>query len=238
MKSVRLYQNTTLKVGAQIDLDKFATHHLLKVLRFPEGQNITLFNGDGFDYQVKVVSAKKACSVEVLSCEKNNRESSLNLTLAQGIAKGEKMDFLIQKAIELGVNRIIPVQTERCVVRLNGAKLIKRTEHWQKIASHACEQSGRSVVVEVAPAKTLSEVLAETVGSGYVLHHRAEEGLLAMKKTSKVTILIGPEGGLSDVEIDEAIASDFQPLLLGNRILRTETASLAAIANMQLLWGS
>ena len=238
MKSVRLYQNTTLKIGEKIDLDESAAHHLLKVLRFPEGQNITIFNGDGFDYQVRVTSANKICTVEVLSCEKNQRESLLNLTLAQGIAKGEKMDFLIQKAIELGVNRIIPVQAERCVVRLNGAKLIKRTEHWQKIANHACEQSGRSVIVEVAPAKSLAEVLTETSGRGYVLHHRAEEGLLAMKKPSKATILIGPEGGLSVVEVDEAIASGFQPLLLGNRILRTETASLAAIANMQLLWGS
>jgi 16S rRNA (uracil1498-N3)-methyltransferase len=238
MKSVRLYQNTELKVGIQIHLEKSAAHHLLKVLRFPEGQNITLFNGDGFDYQVRVVGTKKICAVEVLSCEKNQRESSLNLTLAQGIAKGEKMDFLIQKAIELGVNRIVPLQAERCVVRLSGAKLIKRTEHWQKIANHACEQSGRSVIVEVAEAKSLAEVLSETEGAGYVLHHRAEKGLLAMKKPSQATILIGPEGGLSGVEIDEAIASGFQPLLLGNRTLRTETASLAAIANMQLIWGS
>ena len=238
MKSVRLYQNTTLKTGTQIELDELAAHHLLKVLRFPQGQNITLFNGDGFDYQTRVISAKKTCLVEVLSSEKNNRESSLSLTLAQGIAKGEKMDFLIQKAVELGVNRIIPMQTERCVVRLSGPKLSKRIAHWQKIANHACEQSGRSVVVEVALAKTLSEVLTVNDGAGYVLHHRAKEGLLAMKAPTKATILIGPEGGLSDAEIDQAIASDFQPLLLGNRILRTETASLAAIANMQLLWGS
>ena len=238
MKSVRLYQNTDLKVGAQIDLDESAAHHLLKVLRFPEGQNITLFNGDGLNYQAEVINAKKACSVNVFSCEKNQRESSLSITLAQGIAKGEKMDFLIQKAVELGVNRIIPVQTERCVVRLNGAKLIKRTEHWQKIANHACEQSGRSVIVEVVPAQSLSELLSATEGNGYVLHHRAEKGLLTMSKPSQATILIGPEGGLSGVEIDEAIASGFQPLLLGSRILRTETASLAAIANMQLLWGS
>lgn len=128
MKSVRLYQNTTLKVGMKIDLDESATHHLIKVLRFPEGKNITLFNGDSFDYLVKVINTKKTCSAQVLSCEKNNRESSLNLTLAQAIAKGEKMDFLIQKAIELGVNRIIPVQAERCVVRHNGTKLIKRAQ--------------------------------------------------------------------------------------------------------------
>ena len=101
MKSVRLYQNTTLKVGMKIDLDESATHHLIKVLRFPEGKNITLFNGDSFDYLVKVINTKKTCSAQVLSCEKNNRESSLNLTLAQAIAKGEKMDFLIQKPLSL-----------------------------------------------------------------------------------------------------------------------------------------
>jgi len=238
MKSVRLYQNTALKVGTQIVLDEFAAHHLLKVLRFPEGKNITLFNGDGLDYQVKVISAKKTCFIDVVACEQNNRESALDLTLAQGIAKGEKMDFLIQKAVELGVKRIIPVQSERCVVRLKGEKLVKRIQHWQKIANHACEQSGRAVIVEVTPAQTLTELLADTKGSGFVLHHRATQGLLDSKAPKQATILIGPEGGLSEDEIEEAISANFQPLLLGNRILRTETASLAAIANMQLLWGS
>jgi len=238
MKRIRLYQNTVFKVGDKISLEKNNEHHLLKVLRFPVGNTITLFNGDGFDYQAIVISTKKTYIVEVLSQQKNESESSLDLTLAQGIAKGEKMDFLIQKAVELGVSRIIPMQTEHCVVRLKAEKVAKRINHWQKIANHACGQSGRSVIVDISIPQTLTELLNKPNHNGFVLYHRATENLQTMEKPSKATILIGPEGGLSDAEIKQATNAGFQPLLLGKRILRTETASLVAIANMQLLWGS
>jgi len=238
MKKIRLYQNTVFKVGDVVSLEKNNGHHLLTVLRHPVGKTITLFNGDGLDYQAIVISTKKTCQVEIVSQQKNESESSLDLTLAQGIVKGEKMDFLIQKAVELGVTRIIPIQTERCVVKLKIDKVAKRIDHWQKIANHACGQSGRSVIVNISLPKTLTELLNKHNDNGFVLHHRAAENLLAMEKLSKVTILIGPEGGLSDTEIKQSIEAGFQPLLLGKRILRTETASLVAIANMQLLWGS
>jgi len=238
MKRIRLYQNTVFKVGDKISLEKNNEHHLLKVLRFPVGNTITLFNGDGFDYQAIVISTKKTYIVEVLSQQKNETESSLDLTLAQGIAKGEKMDFLIQKAVELGVSRIIPIQTEHCVVRLKVDKVAKRIIHWQKIANHACGQSGRSIIVDVSLPQTLTELLNKPNHNGFVFHHRATENLHTMEKPTKATILIGPEGGLSDAEIKQATNAGFQPLLLGKRILRTETASLVAIANMQLLWGS
>jgi len=238
MKRIRLYQNTVFKVGDKISLEKNNEHHLLKVLRFPVGNTITLFNGDGFDYQAIVISTKKTYIVEVLSQQKNESESSLDLTLAQGIAKGEKMDFLIQKAVELGVSRIIPMQTEHCVVRLKAEKVAKRINHWQKIANHASGQSGRSVIVDISIPQTLTELLNKPNHNGFVLYHRATENLQTMEKPSKATILIGPEGGLSDAEIKQATNAGFQPLLLGKRILRTETASLVAIANMQLLWGS
>ena len=238
MKKIRLYQNTVFKVGDKVSLEKNNEHHLLKVLRFPVGNTIALFNGDGFDYQAIVISTKKTYEVEVLLKQKNESESSLDLTLAQGIAKGEKMDFLIQKAVELGVSRIIPMQTEHCVVRLKAEKVAKRINHWQKIANHACGQSGRSVIVDISLPLTLTELLNKPNHNGFVLYHRATENLQTMEKPSKATILIGPEGGLSDAEIKQATNAGFQPLLLGKRILRTETASLVAIANMQLLWGS
>ena len=238
MKKIRLYQNTVFKVGDKVSLEKNNEHHLLKVLRFPVGNTIALFNGDGFDYQAIVISTKKTYEVEVLLKQKNESESSLDLTLAQGIAKGEKMDFLIQKAVELGVSRIIPMQTEHCVVRLKAEKVAKRINHWQKIANHACGQSGRSVIVDISLPQTLTELLNKPNHNGFVLHHRATENLQTMEKPTKATILIGPEGGLNDAEIKQAIKAGFQPLLLGKRILRTETASLMAIANMQLLWGS
>jgi len=238
MKKIRLYQNTVFKVGDKFSLEKNNEHHLLKVLRFPVGKTITLFNGDGCDYQAIVISTKKTYKVEVVSQQKNEGESSLDLTLAQGIAKGEKMDFLIQKAVELGVSRIIPIETEHCIVRLKADKVAKRIDHWQKIANYACGQSGRSVIVDISLPQTLTQLLNKPNENGFVLHHRATESLQTMEKPSKATILIGPEGGLSDKEIKQAINAGFQPLLLGKRILRTETASLVAIANMQLLWGS
>jgi 16S rRNA (uracil1498-N3)-methyltransferase len=233
-----LYQNAPLKINDKVMLDEYASHHLIKVLRFPQGQDITLFNGDGNNYQPSVLSTQKQCEVHINSCEPNLSESSLNLTLAQGIAKGDKMDFLIQKAVELGVNQVIPIFTEHCVVRLKCEKLKKRMQHWRKIIIGACEQSGRSVVPELAEPLDLTALMGRDFGHVFVLHHRAEKSLLEFEKINKVAIVIGPEGGLSDEEIAYTIQQGAQPLLLGSRVLRTETASLAALANMQLLWGS
>jgi 16S rRNA (uracil1498-N3)-methyltransferase len=238
MKHVRLYQNAPLKINDKVMLDEYASHHLIKVLRFPQGQDITLFNGDGNNYQASVLSTQKQCEVHINSCKPNLSESSLSLTLAQGIAKGDKMDFLIQKAVELGVNQVIPIFTEHCVVRLKGEKLKKRMQHWRKIIIGACEQSGRSVIPELADPLDLTSLMGCDLGHVFVLHHRAEKSLLEFEKINKAVIVIGPEGGLSDEEIAYTIQQGAQPLLLGSRVLRTETASLAALANMQLLWGS
>ena len=238
MKTIRLYQNTPFTEGKTAELDSDNSHHLNKVLRFPVGKNITVFNGDGFDYTALVQDAKKTTSLKVISKVRNNTESKLDLTLAQGIAKGEKMDFLIQKAVELGVTRIIPMKLERCVVRLSDEKVQKKIDHWQKIANHACEQSGRSVIVSLSNPLSLEELLEETNHNGFVLHHRAQIGLSQLKETSKATILIGPEGGLTEKEVSDSEVAGYQSILIGKRVLRTETASLAAIANMQLLWGS
>ena len=238
MKTIRLYQNTPFTEGKTAELNSDNSHHLNKVLRFPVGKNITVFNGDGFDYKALVQGAKKTTSLQIISKSRNNSESKLDLTLAQGIAKGEKMDFLIQKAVELGVTRIIPMKLERCVVRLREEKVQKKIDHWQKIANHACEQSGRSVIVSVSDPVTLEGLLEEKGHNGFVLHHRAQIGLSQVQKTSKATILIGPEGGLTEKEVSDSEVAGYQSINIGKRVLRTETASLAAIANMQLLWGS
>ena len=238
MKTIRLYQNTPFTEGKTAELNSDNSHHLNKVLRFPVGKNITVFNGDGFDYKALVQGAKKTTSLQIISKARNNSESKLDLTLAQGIAKGEKMDFLIQKAVELGVTRIIPMKLERCVVRLSEEKVQKKIDHWQKIANHACEQSGRSVIVSVSDPVTLEELLEEKGHNGFVLHHRAQIGLSQVQETSNATILIGPEGGLTEKEVSDSEFAGYQSVHIGKRVLRTETASLAAIANMQLLWGS
>ena len=238
MKTIRLYQNTPFTEGKTAELNSDNSHHLNKVLRFPVGKNITVFNGDGFDYKALVQDAKKTTSLKIISRERNNSESKLDLTLAQGIAKGEKMDFLIQKAVELGVTRIIPMKLERCVVRLREEKVQKKIDHWQKIANHACEQSGRSVIVSVSDSVSLEGLLEEKSHNGFVLHHRAQIGLSQVQETSNATILIGPEGGLTEKEVSDSEFAGYQSVHIGKRVLRTETASLAAIANMQLLWGS
>lgn len=238
MKQIRLYQNTQFKINSKCLLDDYASHHLTKVLRFPQGQNIVLFNGDGINYTAKVLEVKKNARVKILSVVQNSSESKLNLTLVQGIVKGEKMDFLIQKAVELGVCKIVPVFTEHCVVRLNTDKSRKRTAHWQKIIIGASEQSGRSIMPEILHPLNLNEWLTQPIKNGFVLHHQAKQTLLQTKSYRNAHILIGPEGGLSTAEIAHANQAGYQSLLLGKRILRTETASLTAIANMQLLWGS
>ena len=238
MKHVRLYQNALLKINDTLLLDEYGSHHLTKVLRFPQGQEITLFNGDGYDYQARVLSVKKQCEVEILTCVDNHSESDLDLTLAQGVAKGEKMDFLIQKAVELGVSKIVPIFTQHCVVKLKGDKLKKRMNHWHKIIIGACEQSGRSIIPALLEPLHFDEFIEQDFGCKFVLHHRAQKSLLEFEKTDQATIIIGPEGGLSEAEIEIAIQNNAQPLLLGARVLRTETASLAVLANMQLLWGS
>jgi 16S rRNA (uracil1498-N3)-methyltransferase len=237
MKHVRLYQNTHLQIGSTIILDEYGYHHLVKVLRFPQGKDITLFNGDGKNYYSKVVNVKKHCEVVVHSCEKNHSESKLKITLAQGIAKGEKMDFLIQKAVELGVSKIVPIMSERCVVKLKGEKLVKRNMHWQKVIIGASEQSGRSTIPDLLDTITLDEFVNTDITNGIVLHHQAEVSLLDIKPMREATIIIGPEGGLTSAEIDSTIKSGCIAITLGQRVLRTETASLAAIANLQLLWG-
>lgn len=237
MKHVRLYQNTPLKIGDRLSLNAYASHHLAKVLRFPAGKNITLFNGDGMDYIAKVLGVLQYCQVEILAKQQNLSESKLNITLAQGIAKGEKMDFIIQKAVELGVGRIIPFISERCVVRLTGDKIKKRHQHWKKIIINACEQSNRAVVPILDTAISFDEFIKMELDNMIILHHLAEKSLLEFLPLRKTCIIVGPEGGFSEAEIQHCISHNAQPLLLGKRILRTETAALVAMANMHLLWG-
>ncbi len=238
MKNVRLYQNTPLQIGKKIILDEYGYHHLVKVLRFPQGKNITLFNGDGTNYLARVDKVKKYCEVDIVSSEKNQSESKLNITLAQGVAKGEKMDFLIQKAVELGVTSIVPIMSERCVVKLNGERLAKRHKHWERVIIGASEQSGRSVIPDLAKSISFNEFVNLNINNGLILHHRAELPLIDIEPLSEVVIIIGPEGGFTSAEIDHALKSNCRIVSLGPRILRTETASIAAIANLQMLWGS
>lgn len=244
MANCRFYTPLPLALKASVVLSESATAHATRALRLNVGDAITLFNGDGLDYCGILSEVKKNQVVAYInSVIENHTESPLNITLLQGISSGERMDFTIQKTVELGVSAIQPILTERSVVKLSVDRAQKRVEHWQHIVHAACEQSGRAFVPPVTHPCTLTQWVANTANrhtssTRILLNPMGAKRLPEMAKPSKnIVLLIGAEGGLSPKEIEFAIAHDFQSTLLGKRILRTETAALTAIAAMQTLWG-
>jgi len=241
MSDIRIYQPINLKINNIIQLDSNATHHLVRVLRAKVGDTLTLFNGRGGEYQAVISHIdKKRVEVNILSFSAREVESPIHIQLAQGIARGEKMDFIVQKAVELGVTAIIPLMTERCNVRLDKERFLNRLDHWQAVITSACEQSGRNRLPSLIEAKTFHEWLASVPADHYrfVLSPHVEKKWPAdIPHASNIVILIGPEGGLSEAEVELAVKNGFMPLNLGQRVLRTETASIAAIAALQSRYG-
>ena len=223
-----------------MQLDEGAARHLTSVLRMKAGQDIILFDGRGGEYSAQLSAVKKGkAAVTVGEFFDVNRESPLKIQLAIGISRGERMDWIVQKATELGVTEITPLFTERCEVKLNGERLEKKTRHWQQVAISACEQCQRNTVPLLKPAITADQYLAESTDAlKLVLHHRTERRLAEMTNANNnIALLVGPEGGLSDREIDSALNNGYAPLAIGPRVLRTETAPLAAMSIIQSLWG-
>ncbi|MGS0825107.1 16S rRNA (uracil(1498)-N(3))-methyltransferase [Shewanella sp. 0m-8] len=240
MRVPRIYQESSLVIGQAVALDDEAAGHVGRVLRMSVGEQVSLFNGDGNDYLAEIISAsKKNVEVKVLSCEANNSESPLHLHLGQVISRGDRMDFTIQKSVELGVNTITPLFSERCGVKLSGERLDKKIQQWQKIVVSACEQSGRSVVPVIRPAMQLSDWCAEPSDAVKLnLHPRASHGVNGLSlPNNRVRLVIGPEGGLSAPEIAMTEEHQFTDVLLGPRVLRTETAALTTISALQLKFG-
>lgn len=240
MRNPRIYQPTPFEIGHPLVLNDDAFGHLVRVLRLPVNTNITLFNGDGYNYDATITEiSKKSATVLINNQQENNIESPLNIHLGQGISRGDKMDFTLQKSVELGVNTITPIFTERCGVKLNKERLAKKVEQWQKIVNSACEQCGRSVVPEVKQPISLNEWLnQETSALKLNLHPKAQHSIMSLPiENQEVRLLIGPEGGLSDNEILLAGEAEFIDVLLGPRILRTETAALTAITSLQCRYG-
>jgi 16S rRNA (uracil1498-N3)-methyltransferase len=252
MSNLRFYNPENLKIGTTVKLSDSAAAHATRVLRLEISDEIALFNGDGNDYTCAITSIKKS---EVLAIVKSfvkiTNESPLNITLLQGISSGDRMDYTIQKAVELGVTAIVPINTTRSVVKLTNERAEKRLAHWQGVVHSACEQSGRAIIPQVAAPISLSAWLQANnhAGAGDT-HFKAEQptrillnpiGAMRLAELPKLTcnieLLIGAEGGLSQSEIDTALSQGFQSVILGARILRTETAALVAIATMQTLWG-
>ncbi|MES2546068.1 MAG: 16S rRNA (uracil(1498)-N(3))-methyltransferase [Pseudomonadota bacterium] len=242
MSNTRFYSADKLVIGALIPLSASAATHATRALRLALGDELKLFNGDGHDYTCELISIKKnEVLAKVLSHQSIQNESPLNITLLQGISSGDRMDYTIQKAVELGVNTIQPISTERSVVKLNQERAQKRLEHWQNIVNSACEQSGRAFVPQVLSPVSVSHWLANNPANSdrrILLNPVGAVKLADLAKPSgNIALLIGAEGGLSQAEINAATANGFQSIILGPRILRTETAALTAISSMQTLWG-
>ena len=242
MSNLRFYTADNLKTGATVKLSENAATHATRVLRLEISDEIVLFNGDGNDYICAITSIKKTeAFVIVKSFVKTANESPLNIMLLQGISSGDRMDYTIQKAVELGVTAIVPIVTTRSVVKLSNERAEKRLAHWQNVVHAACEQSGRAFVPQVAAPTGLSAWLANNTHSNSRRILLNPIGALRLaelpKPTGHIELLIGAEGGLSQTEIDAALSQGFQSVILGARILRTETAALVAISAMQTLWG-
>jgi len=236
----RLYCDLPLSPGAEIALPEAAARHAVTVLRLQTGDTLRLFNGEGGEYDASLVAVnKREARVRLTGFHAAEHESPLQITLALGISAGERMDYSLQKATELGVSAIQPLATERSVVKLAGERADKRLQHWQHVVIAACEQCGRNRVPAVAPVQKFFAYLA-AVDRNKRLLMLSPDAATALKRaapSADVVLLIGAEGGLAPSECEAAVAGGFEPVSLGPRILRTETAPVAALAVLQALWG-
>lgn len=238
MREIRIYQPGAYTSGDVIELSPEASQHVGTVLRMRAGEHLTLFCGDNREFKATIQDVlKKKVLVSVNDVTIANRESPLAIHLAQAISKGDRMEWVMQKAVELGVTSITPLFTERCVVKLDEQRLSKKIKQWQAIAIAACEQCGRNFIPSIFPAKTFNQYLESIeVSTKFVLdpyqampwrHYKLSA------QSSPLALLIGPEGGLSEAEVQLALTQGFKPLSLGPRILRTETAAISALSLLQ-----
>jgi 16S rRNA (uracil1498-N3)-methyltransferase len=248
MRAIRQFVDAPLRVGARVELTEAALQRLVRVLRLGPGDPVTLFNGDGRDYAATLLSAGKREGVaEIIGTLEARGESPLRITLAQALARGEKMDLVLQKAVELGVHAIAPVVTERTEVRLDAERSDRRMQHWRGVLAGACEQSGRAVLPTLSEPRALADFAAslDAADAGEVPSLRLmldpREGAtlasLGLAPDARVVLVIGPEGGFSERDVAALRAARFSGLRMGPRVLRTETAALAAIAALNALYG-
>ena len=240
MRQIRIYQPGSYEKNDILELGSDAAMHVGVVLRMQVGEALTLFRGDNREFSATITQAhKKKVSVEINNVQTVNRESPCLIHLAQGISKGDRMEFVVQKAVELGVASITPLITARCAVRLDADRLAKKQLQWQAIAVAACEQSGRNWVPTIHPAYSLEQYFQISgVRTKFILHPTAESLQRESDSSLKeIALIIGPEGGLSEDEVLFAQTNNAKALSLGPRILRTETAALCAISVIQSVYG-
>ena len=241
MRLTRVHVPGPLTAGRRHTIDGDAANHIARVLRLRQGDPLTLFDGRGGEYAARVEELHKgAVIVSIAEQSPVARESSLPITLAQGVSRGERMDWVVQKATELGVTRIIPVLTERSVVKLDAKHAERKRLHWQAIAVAACEQSGRDRIPAVDAPLTLAELLgmADSRATQVLLSPMGSLRVADLPRAERgIVVLIGPEGGLAEAEQQAALAAGFAAVRLGPRVLRTETAAVAALTLLQYHFG-
>lgn len=246
MRIPRIYDSKMqTQLGSELQLDESGANHVSKVLRLKTGDLIRVFDGRGHEFEATLVQVGKKTVVTLSRELTNNSESPLWVELLQVISRGDRMDFTLQKAVELGVSKIIPLTSERCGVKLDGERAAKKIESYQKLVISACEQCGRAVVPQVAPLHSLDSLLQELqTGSGntptttpdgrefinITLDPRATHKLTSLPPTKAYRLLIGPEGGFSADEVQQTLAAGFTGVTLGPRILRTETTALVTLS--------
>ncbi|AZZ97135.1 16S rRNA (uracil(1498)-N(3))-methyltransferase [Pseudoalteromonas sp. R3] len=240
MRIPHIYQPSDLTIGQTIDLGDDAAGHVARVLRMSEGDKLSLFNGQGGEYLATIseVSKKKVRVTPEQFIDKHV-ESPLSIHLGQGISRGDKMDFTIQKSVELGITEITPLFTTRCGVKLSGERLTKKHQQWQKIAIAAAEQSGRNTITTIHPPISIDEWLAQSSEAlKLTLHPRAEHSIKTLPVPEHgIRFLVGPEGGFTDEEMAATAQQGFIDIRLGPRVLRTETAALTVLSALQLEFG-
>ena len=240
MRKVRVFVDAPFASGELVPLPPFSAEHLTRVLRLGDGARVACFNGDGFDYAATLRMRGKAVALEIGERAPALPESPLSITLVQSVARGEKMDFILQKATELGVARIVPVVSERTEVRLDEDRADKRRVHWRRVVESACEQCGRARIPAVEAAISLAhyaEVAQRETGTKLVLHPEGGRLVGELEAVDAIAVAVGPEGGYSERDLSMFQTAGFERLALGPRILRTETAGIAAIALLQSRFG-
>jgi len=238
----RLFVSGQLINGTELLVEGDRARYLGRVLRLRVGDEITVFNGEGPEWAATIgLMTKRSVTLRIGDSHEVGTESPLKIHLVQGISRGERMDFVVQKATELGVKRISPVLTEYGVVRLDAARIEKRRDHWESVAASACEQSGRTRLPLIDAPMTLNDWFGNKpadVDAELILTPGATTSLAQIETPStKVCLLIGPEGGFSESEYEDAAITGFAAVSLGPRILRTETAAVAALSVLQSIWG-
>lgn len=240
MRIPRIFTTQQLTTSSELLLDKEAGNHVSRVLRMTVGQQIELFNGDGHSYFGNIVSIdRNQVTIGIIESQASDNESPLTIHLYQGVSRGDKMDLTLQKGVELGVKQFTPLITERCGVKLDAKRWQKKHEHWQKVIESACEQCGRNTIPTLHPVIKLQAALTHLTDNSFFMHPDAKAGFKTVSANidSEIQLWVGPEGGFSEEEISWVTAHGCNPVQLGPRVLRTETAALAAVAVMNSVWG-